>query len=1559
MAKPTFCNCCFWINEAVIVVLDKNGLNLQLVISQNTARHQLVIAKIIYKVIRSIIFSVTLFVVGIYVLAYVLLSIPAFTNMVKTRAGMELSNLLGGRVEIGDLNIFPFNEVTIDRLEAFDPTGEKFLEVERIGGGIRLWKLITEGRIEFTYAEIIGIDATIVQKEKDGPLNIRFLIDALASKDDNKEKKPFELSLRNVVLRKSSASFQRPWLADRKIGDLDLGSLEITNLAADIAFPEINDKGLEVDLRRLSFEIPGVAQVEKIGFKGKYNQRGISVKNLVVELPASRIGIPDLTLELEDGKNLEEVLNEKTHRVEITKSYITPSDFSFLYPPLSQFTETLPLKVIADGNLNQVNFETFTFGIQDFLWISFLGGVEGFNDIPSLEGELSALNLFVSSTVIKRLNSSLQDIPPVVVNALPRIGDLELNGNFAGRMSNTSLSGDVEIKSDAFKIEAEGGVNRNPDRSLHAVGEVTIENLRMDDFLPKLQVGSLNANILGEVSIPSKGLPHGMVSVVVDDFEYKGESYDGFSLNVNNEEGFVDGDLLVHNAMADIEAKFRGNIEKEEKSVTLDMDIEKIDLSHMIDMKAYKGYIIQGSVNIDGKGTGVNDMTGALALNKFSFSSPSNKKHLKLKELRVDAVAEDSLRTINLKSDWVEASIDGCYKLKELPGQLKALASTVFPILIPNEEKHETEYSSDLDFEILIRNNNSLTEFFNLPVRMLVPVTLGGSLYRSTNSASLTLNVPYLQQGKDKLIYDTRLIIDINGNTGVMDAEVETNLPVKRGDLSLKLNLYGQHNALSTDIYWRNTENPDFRGHMVLDTEFGKNDLTTRPEINVNFQPSIIQMGTADWHISKSSISYTDKNITVEGLKIWNEDQFVEIEGVASPEYADVMSVRLKDINVDYVFDMLQINYVTFGGVATGEISGHALLSDDPVAETESFDIQKFSYNGSQLGSCKVTSRWNNEEKEIEMSADISKDGRRIVYGYGGIWLGKDSLCFNIGADKVPVDFVQPFMSVFSSHVGGFATGDVKLFGNFHDIDMTGKIFADSVAVRLDYTNTVYHGSDSVLLYPGRIEIPHFRLYDKFGNTAMLSGELTHRYFHDPSFNFRLSDAQNFLCYDTNSDLNPDWYGIIFGTGSAYLQGVPGLVDISADMTVSGNTAFTFVLNETQYAHDYQFLTFSDKRKEMAPKTQLTVDDFKEMLKKKMHEDNTSLSRFALDIRATVTPQALFTLVMDPAAGDKITARGRGALQVKYESDADEMTMYGKYEIDEGNYNFSLQDIILRDFKIKEGSYISFNGNPLAADLDISATYRVNTNLSDLDKSFSTDRELNRTNVPVDAVLSVNGNMQHPDITFDIELPTLTQDVERKVKSIISTDDMMNRQIIYLLALNRFYTPEYMGTSGNGGELAAVASSTISSQLSNILGQLTDKFSVSPSIRSDKGDFSDIEVDVALSSRLLNNRLLINGNFGYRDRSNSSTTFVGDFDVEYLLSKNGNLRLKAYNHFNDQNYYLREALTTQGLGVVYRRDFDNWFTFLKKKKKKEDDMEEQTVVDKKELKEENKHGTEN
>ena len=387
-------------------------------------------------------------------------------------------------------------------------------------------------------------------------------------------------------------------------------------------------------------------------------------------------------------------------------------------------------------------------------------------------------------------------------------------------------------------------------------------------------------------------------------------------------------------------------------------------------------------------------------------------------------------------------------------------------------------------------------------------------------------------------------------------------------------------------------------------------------------------------------------------------------------------------------------------------------------------------------------------------------------------------------------------------------------------------------------------------------------------------------------------------------------------------------------MSTADKSTFTFVMSDAEQAVDYQFITLRDKNKAFKDSiaaldpTPLIVRQLRDRIRR---EEQQSSSAYAMTFDVGITPSATINLVMDPVGGDKITAFGSGQLRMTYSSDGD-LRMYGDYKINHGTYNFTLQDIIIKDFTIREGSKISFLGDPYAAQLDITASYSVNANLSDLDESFLEDRELNRTNVPVDALMMVKGDMRQPDISFDLEFPTLNRDTYRKVRSIVSTEDMMNRQIIYLLALNKFYTPDYM-TATHGNELVSVASSTISSRIGAMLGQLSNNWSIAPAIRSDRGDFSDVEVDVALSSHLLNNRLLFNGNFGYRDKSLNNNSFIGDFDIRYLLNRSGSIQLKAYNRYNDQNYYLKSALTTQGVGIVFKRDFDNIFSFLRRKKK--------------------------
>ena len=178
------------------------------------------------------------------------------------------------------------------------------------------------------------------------------------------------------------------------------------------------------------------------------------------------------------------------------------------------------------------------------------------------------------------------------------------------------------------------------------------------------------------------------------------------------------------------------------------------------------------------------------------------------------------------------------------------------------------------------------------------------------------------------------------------------------------------------------------------------------------------------------------------------------------------------------------------------------------------------------------------------------------------------------------------------------------------------------------------------------------------------------------------------------------------------------------------------------------------------------------------------------------------------------------------------------------------------------------------------------------------------------------------------------------------TEEDMTTQVLYLLGIGRFYSynstqTSSAGTSAAGAQSAAAMKSflagTISSQLNDIIQNAvgSNNWTFGANVSTGTAGTNDMEVEGLLSGRLFNNRLLVNGNIGYRDNSIYSNNFIGDFDVQYLLTRGGSVRLKAYSETNDR-YFTKSALTTQGVGIQLSRDFSSLkdlFTIKKKKKK--------------------------
>jgi hypothetical protein len=256
---------------------------------------------------------------------------------------------------------------------------------------------------------------------------------------------------------------------------------------------------------------------------------------------------------------------------------------------------------------------------------------------------------------------------------------------------------------------------------------------------------------------------------------------------------------------------------------------------------------------------------------------------------------------------------------------------------------------------------------------------------------------------------------------------------------------------------------------------------------------------------------------------------------------------------------------------------------------------------------------------------------------------------------------------------------------------------------------------------------------------------------------------------------------------------------------------------------------------------------------------------------------------------------------------------------------------------VREGSSITFRGDPLTAEVDIKAAYTVSANLGDLNQQLTEWSA--RTNVPVNCILMLSGPLEQAQIKFDLSIPGATE-LERQVKSYIRTDEMMNRQIVYLLLIGRFYTPPEYTTESNrtNADVSSFATNTLSSFISNLLGNLSDKIQVGTNFHQFyEGDATNTEVELLLSSTLLNNRLIINGNVGYIENPyinalNNDIPLIGDFDFEYKLTKSGDIRLKGFNHYNYRNYFSLTPEMTQGFGILFRKDFNSWLDFIYRKK---------------------------
>ena len=949
--------------------------------------------------------------------------------------------------------------------------------------------------------------------------------------------------------------------------------------------------------------------------------------------------------------------------------------------------------------------------------------------------------------------------------------------------------------------------------------------------------------------------------------DWRGHTYRGIKVDVRGDRHAFDGKVAFADTLGNVNASFDVNLSKQDPSYKIDGEIAHFNPNalHLTDVRLLDDLAFSGRVHADIKGNRWYDGQADVSVTELQINRGD--EEMQLSPITLHSTKQGGHLTSPVAVvDYAQRRNDRQYQFK---GEIPVINDLLNLLRVPVAMNREAYFDFRADSALHVKE-----ALVDLPALDL----------QQGRAVAAILNV---QSDQQDVLYP-----------------------------SLEFEALTQKHRLTGIV----------KGRVALSPL----DILLEPA-SLLYNDDQLQLGGA--HLVRTE----EGDYVLEDFSVKGGHQMLAASGTLGHGGEKDFSIQLDNFELGQIFSNFQNNYLHFSGRATGNI----VVADQPEPHLACDDlkIQNFAYIDTLLGDASMQIDYALARKAIDITCDVETDHKYQTHIDCGLKLGKhDTIDLRVHPDHLPLGFINNWTGHILQQFSGRVTGDVRLFGDLKRLQLAGHPFVDG-----RFTHQIigahFHLRDSVKLDHNLIHLDNAYIDDCHGHSLTANARITHDYLRNFGYdvNITLPDAnQGFLVLDRQQAPGRIYWGQLYVKGFAHLKGSNGKHRFNLNVSPTDKSWFYLSPREQDINPDqaaYSFLTFRDKA-ELARLASIASGD--NSIELPIHQtiavDDDDRTDLQVDLQVNASEQCRVIVQLDPLSEDKLICRGNGDLSVRYDPRRD-ITLAGTYRITQGTYTMSMKgDLMSKEFQLQNTSNVRFNGVPSEAELSLDARYSIpSVNLSDLDESITTLGSLSRSSVPVDCNMSVTGQLSTPEVRFDLEVKNVSDDIQAYVHNIIGTQEMLNQEVLYLLIFSKFYTPQYAQSqsSHTGSELSSFASASITSQLNQLLSHVSNNFTMGTNFRTDKGDFTDMEMDLSLSTRLLGDRLLLNGNVGYRDPANrigmgSSTSFIGDFDMEFLINNKGTVRAKAYSHYNERDYSINNALTTQGIGFILRHDFKNF-----------------------------------
>lgn len=1451
-------------------------------------------------------------ILGTYILLIALLNIPFVQKRLSGFIADELSNKLKTEVKIGNVDIGLLNRIIIHDLHVKDQKKGNLLDVSDLSAKFKIMPLF-EGKIVISSVQIFNFYLNVNRKDNNSPTNLQFIIDALSSKDKKAKSSKIDLRINSLLIQNGNFKYDVISLPKTE-GRFNTSHIDVSNLSGIISLKALRNDSLNARVRRLQFKEKSGIDLQRFSFRVIGNKKKLSISNIDIKLPSSSLRLNNIVFTYNELKNLPRFSDDVRFSGNFI-AQISPNDLSSFVPVMSNYRDDINISIRISGNNDKVVCSRFN--MTDKLGME-INGEAYIDGLKSKNPEVS-LTLFNSNLTNSNINNIVNSFRISLPAPITERKFINFKGEISGVLSNLALNG--ILQSDLGIVNTKIVMNRNDNGIRSYSGNVDCKEFSLSTLLNNTDFGNVDFNVELKGFNYRNKFPESYIAGNVNSFEYKGYKYSNISVDGNFKKGGFNGKFNMDDKNCNINVDGGFSLENKTPVFNIIAKVKNFSPNRLNLTDKYADSEFSFNVNANFVGKTIDDIDGTISVDSLTLNAPKDGSYF-VDNISVNANHNGKAKEITLSSSFMNGIISGEFNYNLLPQSIISALNRYIPSLVANKKAEQTH--NNFDFNFNIENGEFFSKMLFLPIELNKPARIKGFLNDDENKFRVEASMPQFKYNNSQ--YDSGILRCENTGNEILCNIYGSTLLNSGVMVNLSVNSSLKDDKLNTTLNWGNNSANTYGGKFTTVTAFSKSTKSNNINADIDILPTEVIINDSIWNLRPSSVSITDGDVDINNFVFEHRNQHIIVNGKLTKNDNDSCDIDLKDIDLHYLLNIVKFDDVKFGGMITGNvILKNIMKSPDMYAL---LDVKDFSLNDAVLGRADIKGVWDKEKGDIRLNADI-KDNEKHTVVTGFVSPKRADLDLKIKADGTNIALLSPFVKGIFSDIRGGVYGDVRLFGDFKHLDFEGDAKANLEA-RVDVLNTYFRiVNDSVHIRPGEFAFNNVHIQDRDGNDGYVTGALRHTKLKNLTYRFNIN-GNNLLMYNTAQSSSLPFFGKVYGTGNVVIDGGNNAMNIDASIRTSRNTTFTYLTSMPNEATNTQFITFVDK----TPKRIQDVVEtnlYHPLNKKKQKEEDGPPMDLHINMAIEATPDATMRIIMDPISGDNISATGNGNLQVNYYNKGD-FRIFGNYIIDKGMYKLSMQEIIRKDFTLKQGGTVTFSGDPYQGNLDVQASYTVNSaSLSDLGVGVSTSQG-GQSTVKVNCLMNLNGSISNPTIKFDLELPNVSEEDKEIVRSATRTEEQMNTQIIYLLGIGKFYTYDYANNANtqSSNATSSLAFSTLSGQLNNMLSQWMDNknWNIGANLSTGEKGWTDVEAEAILSGSLLNNRLLLNGNFGYKDNALANTNFIGDFEAIWLLTKNGDWRLRGYNQTNDR-YYLKSTLTTQGIGIMYRKDFTKWNDLFK------------------------------